>query len=814
MDSYRLEQLRNCCRDNAAFEQLKQFLTVDAAVPATFESKPDAQFLQLVCKTDDIFVEYDRELRYVWINPAGAARLGINLVDAIGKTNREIFGREADEMEVPVRHALESGQQVQVSHKIPLLIGTSIYHCIYTPVRDNAGTITGIIGVACEATTAIDLEKPLPQANTREGAHVASLQLQIEQYKILSEVITRIRKSWDLDSIFKASAAEVRNLLNADRVKIFRFSPNAGLHDGEFVCEDALPALNSALAIGRHDSSFGREYAAQYRQGEIQAISNIYNAGFSDTHIQILTKLHIRASLIVPLFMGEDLWGLLCVDQCSSLRHWQAGEIEFITQMAEHLGVALQHTQSIGQVQKAAKREKALATTIDKIRQSLDPNTIFKITTDEVRQLLQADRVAVYQFNSDWYGEFVAESVAAGWNQLVGTLPIIEDTHLQETQGGRYRNHETLAIDDIYTAGHRDCHIALLEQFQAKAYVIVPIFEGEKLWGLLAAYQNSGARHWEADEIELLVKIGAQFGVALQQAQLLAQTRHQAEELTQTLRYLQQTQRMMQTEKLASLGQLVAGVAHEISNPINFISGNLSHTSDYSHNLLELVRLYQQHYPLPASAIQDYLAAIEFEFIQEDLPSILSSMGVGAKRIQALVLSLQKFSQVDQAQKKPVNIHEGIDTTLLLLQHRLKAKTQRAGIEVVKEYGDLPAVKCFAAQINQVFMNILSNAIDSLETVSSQRTISIRTSLGDGGNAQQTGSVVIRICDNGPGIPDALRQRIFDAFFTTKQAKGATGMGLFISYQIVVENHGGTLKCVSVAGEGTEFWIEIPIDAK
>ncbi|WP_143873973.1 PAS domain-containing sensor histidine kinase [Nostoc sp. 'Peltigera malacea cyanobiont' DB3992] len=301
-----------------------------------------------------------------------------------------------------------------------------------------------------------------------------------------------------------------------------------------------------------------------------------------------------------------------------------------------------------------------------------------------------------------------------------------------------------------------------------------------------------------------------------------AQLRQQAEELKVALRELQNTQtHLIQTEKMSSLGQLVAGVAHEINNPVNFIYGNLTPAKEYTQDLLSLLQLYQSHYPEPVLEIQDFAEQIELDFLKLDFPQIINSMKVGADRIREIVLSLRTFSRLDEAEMKAVDIHEGIDSTLMILQNRLKGNDQRPIIEIIKEYGKLPLVECYAGQLNQVFMNILSNAIDALEESFiicpilgenarriEQRTpphICIRTQL------QQPNQVTIRIADNGLGIPEDVKKQLFDPFFTTKPIGQGTGMGLAISYQIITEKHGGSLECISQPGQGAEFVIKIPL---
>ncbi|MEH2430224.1 MAG: ATP-binding protein [Nostoc sp.] len=287
-------------------------------------------------------------------------------------------------------------------------------------------------------------------------------------------------------------------------------------------------------------------------------------------------------------------------------------------------------------------------------------------------------------------------------------------------------------------------------------------------------------------------------------------------ELKNTLGELQRTQsQIVQSEKMSSLGQLVAGVAHEINNPVNFIHGNLAHVQEYTQDLLALMQLYQQYNSYPAAEIQRFAEDIDLEFLQEDLPKMLSSMRVGTDRIRQIVLSLRNFSRIDEAEFKCVDIHEGIDSTLMILQYRLKAKPEQPEIEVIKDYGTVPLVECYAGQLNQVFMNILVNAIDALEENNTKLTyqeikenpsqIKIRTSVVN------LMWLEVAIADNGVGISQEFQQRIFDPFFTTKPVGKGTGMGMSISYQIVTEKHGGKLECFSTPGKGTEFIIQIPL---
>lgn len=316
-------------------------------------------------------------------------------------------------------------------------------------------------------------------------------------------------------------------------------------------------------------------------------------------------------------------------------------------------------------------------------------------------------------------------------------------------------------------------------------------------------------------EKEVLARVKTQLQLMQLTHQLEKQVIDRTQELQQALVQLQASQvQLIQSEKMSALGNLVAGVAHEINNPLNFLKGGIYSGKDYVQDLLAHLVLYQQYYPNPVSPIQDNAKDIDLEFLIEDLPKLLDSMQRASDRIESISTSLRTFSRADTEHKVNANLHDGIDSTLLILKYRLKANEHRPDIEVLQDYGDLPLVKCFFGQLNQVFMNILANAIDMFDEMAEHQSfdeldahpqqIKIRTTAN-------SNEVQIQICDNGKGITEEVKAKIFDHLFTTKGVGKGTGLGLAIARQIVVEKHGGSLEVQSELGKGAEFCIRLPI---
>ncbi|MEG4023238.1 PAS domain S-box protein [Microcoleus sp. S13C4] len=467
--------------------------------------------------------------------------------------------------------------------------------------------------------------------------------------------------------------------------------------------------------------------------------------------------------------------------------------------------------QSEARFRKLAEQEALVNQLASNIRESLDLDTILATTVQQIRDLLQVDRCVFIWYLPDasppaW--DVVHEAKNDDLFSLLGYFPAEITGMLPQKIG----NLEVYQIDDVATVSDPLEQKFFLE-VGCKSVLDLPIKSAGGLTGVVSCISCSEVRKWTKEEVELMEAIGDQLAIAISQSELYTKSvdsariaQEQAAKLEVTLCELQQAQtQLVQAEKMSSLGQMVAGIAHEINNPVTFIFGNLTYTEEYARNLMKLVQMYRDEYPEPSPALQEEIEVLELDFVLDDLPKMLSSMQMGATRIRDIVRSLRNFSRLDESDMKKVNIHEGIDSTLMILEHRLKVQPDRPAIQLVKEYGQLPLVECYAGLLNQVFMNIIANAIDVLqESLENPGIIRIRTEV-------EGPLAVIRISDNGAGMTDQVKQRIFDPFYTTKRVGSGTGMGLAISHSIIVEKHKGEIKCFSVVGKGTEFIIEIPI---
>jgi GAF domain-containing protein/DNA-binding response OmpR family regulator len=604
--------------------------------------------------------------------------------------------------------------------------------------------------------------------------------------RALAQVIDKIRQTLDLETIFSTATREIRQLLDADRVGIFEFAPNTNYYEGSFISEAVIEPFSSALQQPVVDRCFGDDYATNYQQGNILVINDVNTANLSPCHREILERFQIQANLVLPLLKGKELWGLLCIHQCCAPRQWETEEIEFLIKITVQLGVALQQAELLFKAEKKtqelqqaleivqqqkeqqviiAQQESTISRIIESIRQTLDIDTIFQVTTQEIRQTLECDRVVVYRFFPDWNGEFVYESSTEGWTPLVvaNMKTVWLDTYFQETEGGRYANHETFAVEDIYTIGHTPCHIELLEIFQIRAYMIAPVFAGDQLWGLLAAYQNTGPRPWQDREINLLARIGDQLGVAVQQAELLIQLR-EASEKAKAANHAK--------------SEFLANMSHELRTPLNAILG-------FTQLLDGDTSLNPQQ--------QEYISII----------------GRSGRHLLNLLNDVLEMSKIEAGRvtfnDNEFDLHHLLNT--LEEMFTLKAQTKSLQLSFQCDQDVPPYIKTDERKLRQVLINLISNGIKFTES----GYVILRVNCLDHQDSDYF--LQFEVEDTGVGIEQQEMTILFEPFFQSesgRKSQEGTGLGLPISKQFV-ELMGGELQVESTFNQGTIFTFNIPV---
>jgi two-component system, NtrC family, sensor kinase len=537
--------------------------------------------------------------------------------------------------------------------------------------------------------------------------------------------------------------------------------------------------------------------------------------------------------MCVPLKTKDRLIGAIALHRLHP-HPYRSEDLKLLTTLAAHAASVISVLLNEKQLQESRQNELIFELS-SQIRNSLDLSETLKTTVVKIQSVLRLDRCFLL-----WHRPLIdmstpedslSERSALGHLEIVSeaknpVLPSITGTYALEDLGSNLLNeihHQNIVKIEDVSALNDPIFQQFLQAHHCHALLACPILTRVGQMGLLCC--GSGQpRIWETEEIKLLQSVTNQLIIAIDQAELYEQrcnaaqlAEEKAQALEKALSDLKKVQiQLVQTEKMSSLGQMVAGIAHEINNPVSFIHGNLSHLQENVKDLLYLVECYQRETSEPTAAVIDAIAEINLDFLSQDLPKLLDSMAIGTKRIREIVLSLRTFAQLDQAEFNAVDIHEGIDSALLLLKHRFYVRKQSQNnakrnrpdeINLVKNYGQLPLVNCYANQLNQVFTHLVSNALDALEmSTNSPRILTVTTAID-----RDRDQAIIRIADNGLGMSENVRQKIFDPFFTTKAVGKGTGLGLSISYQIITECHRGSLHCHTTLGEGSEFIVKIPI---
>ncbi len=645
---------------------------------------------------------------------------------------------------------------------------------------------------------ALQLGVALQQSELLEQSRLDSAKIQaqkqqlervVKQERILTQIIECMRETLDMQQIFATATTVVRQLLQADRVAIYRFDSASSSSAGEFVAEDMHLSYPSVLTVSLCDRHFGQSYIHAYHQGKTLVIADTYDERLSDSHFQALSKLKVRADLVIPLLRGQNLWGLLCIHQCSEPRQWKQSEVEFTARIGSQLSVALQQAELFEQTQthaielqqaldkvedqktqlsQIATQERTSAYVMRRIRQTLDVEHIFKVTTQEIQQILKCDRVLVYQFGSNWGGEVVFESVSSQCRPLLNSqnTPMSwDDSRLQDSGGNQFQSLQVSITSDIYQTDYSACHIKKLEEFNIRASLIVPIFIGETLWGLLGAYQNTTPRDWHPWEVQIMEKVSDQLGVALQQLELLKQLQTAKEEADAANQ---------------AKSKFLASMSHELRTPLNAILG-----------FSQLMRR-DPDIPVP----------------QQKTLEIINQSGAHLLTLINDVLEVSKI----EAGKATLNLGDfNLGGMLDTLHSMLNFKAQAKGLTLT--FTCAPEVPKFVnadeRKLRQILINLIGNAIKFTQ----QGSITLHIRLGRPSVEEKSsmGTLYVEVKDTGSGIPLADLDTIFDAFTQTevgRQSAEGTGLGLTICRHFV-HLMGGDISMTSQVGRGTTVQFHI-----
>ncbi|MEG4107192.1 PAS domain S-box protein [Microcoleus sp. S13_C5] len=781
-----------------------------------------------------LFVK-DIQGRYLMLNAAGASIIGKSVDDIIGRDDSQLFHPEiADQIIKTDRPIMTTGTTEAIEEDLPVKGNLRTFLSTKSAYRDGLGNISGIVTIARDITES----KKAEIANRSLAAILEATPDFVGTYNLEGRAVyinkagRKMLGIGENEDISKRQVLEFTAASDYSSLKqAIATAVSGGVWSGEttFLSTSGLEIPVSQVLISHsapddkltYISTIARDISDRKHAEKALQLSQARFAGIVEIAEDAIISVDAEQKIILFNQGAEKIFGWTAAEAIGQSLSLLLSEA-FAT---PHTHLVSNFGGGVKQARKMDNRKEIFARRRDGTEFPAEASIsklevageiIFTAILRDVTASRQAEEFV--RLSEERYRSLARATAQLVWTTDGQGKPIAPIDWMAYT-GQSWEE----ATDNWTSAIHPDDR-PITAQAWMRAVEAKSLYEVEHrlraadgsyrhFWvrGVPVLAADGSIREWVGTHTDISDRV--QVLEALKQSE--GQYRSQAAELEKAVHDLHQTQtQLIQTEKISSLGQLVAGVAHEINNPINFIYGNITHAHEYATDLLGLLHLYQEKYPNPVPEIVEAAEDIEVDYLMEDFTKILESMKVGADRIRDLVVSLRNFSRLDESQMKRVDIHEGIESTLLILQHRIKANVLRPAIEIIKEYGNFPKVECYVGQLNQVFMNLLGNAIDALEEYNSTHSSNdiyshhnrIRIS-----TSANSDTVTIRIADNGMGINQEVIHKLFDPFFTTKPVGKGTGLGLSISYQIIVEKHRGKLQCISTPGEGAEFVIEIPI---
>ncbi|CUR30620.1 Multi-sensor hybrid histidine kinase (fragment) [Planktothrix tepida PCC 9214] len=762
-------------------------------------AKSEALFRGLVEGSSDLIWSCDLDGKFIYLSPQFETFFGWEASEWIGKSFLDLVhpdDREIMDKDYPQkRNHLEFRHLHRDGHYLWVKVNA-------TAIKNKQGKIVGTQGILSDISKRKASEQVLNQ--------------QVQREKLLRKITQRIRQSLDLQSIFQTACQEIRSLIEADRVSIFKFYPESNFDDGEMVAESVVAAFPSVMAIPIHDHCFGEKYSHLYANGKYQAVGDIYNSGMSLCHIEVLAQFQIRANLIIPLLCGNDLWGLLCIHQCATIRHWQQSEIEYIQQIANQLAIAIQQASLYQQLQcellvrqeverliaQQLRRQQVLANINQQIRESLDINQILEKVTEQVKNILDCDRVIVFQLFADGSSQIVEELVSDQFVTLKN-FQLQNEVWSQEILDYYWQGLPRIVPDvmnDIWT----DCLIEynIIGQIQSK--IVAPILQEvinndkhrwidakniSKLWGILVVYACQEKRVWQKSEAQLLQQIANQLAIAIQQVSLFDQLQQELNErkISQQKLIESNQELAISNEQLARATRLkdefLANMSHELRTPLNAILG-----------------------------MSEALTEEIFGSLNEKQQQAIETIASSGTHLLSLINDILDVAKIEsgkiELESAPTSINELCQSSLVFIQQQAIQKRLQIQTEIPP---DLPDLFVDERRIRQVLINLLNNAVKFTPkggrvSLTVQVESSTETAFG-------RPSICFAVRDNGIGITPENQDKLFKPFVQIDSALNrqyaGTGLGLVLVKRIV-EMHGGQLEVKSTVGVGSCFSFRLP----